>query len=130
MIRTYSKTELDPMKDEDFFRELGQRIAALRQQTGLTQAELAERLGLRQQVVATYENATRRLPSSLTLPLCDIFGVTLEELFGVERSKAKPGRAPKLQKIFDAVAELPKPQQQRILGTVEDMLIAQRAKAS
>lgn len=130
MIRPYSKKDFDPMKDEDFFRELGQRIAALRQQTGLTQAELAERLGIRQQVVATYENATRRLPSSMTLPLCDIFGVTLDQLFGVEQSKAKPGRAPKLQRVFDEVSELPKSQQQRILGTVEDMLIAQRAKAS
>lgn len=130
MIRPYSKNDFDPMKDEDFFQELGQRITSLRQRAGLTQAELAARLGLRQQVVATYENATRRLPSSLSLPLCEIFGVSLEELFGVERGKAKPGRAPKLQKIFDAVAELPKHQQQRILGTVEDMLIAQQAKAS
>lgn len=130
MIRPYSKTEINPMKDEDFFRELGERIASLRQQVGLTQAELAERLGLRQQVVATYENATRRLPSSLTLPLCEIFGVTLDQLFGVELSKGKPGRAPKLQRVFDALAELPKHQQQRILGTVEDMLLAQQAKAS
>ena len=130
MIKPNSKNEYELMKDEDFFRELGERIATLRQQAGLTQTELAERLGLRQQVVATYENATRRLPSSLSPRLCEIFGVTLDELFGIEQSKAKPGRIPKLQRIFDALGELPKNQQQRILGTVEDMLIAQQSKAS
>jgi len=128
-MRPYSKFELDPMKDEDFFHELGLRIAALRQQAGLTQTELAERLGLRQQVVATYENATRRLPSSLTLPLCDIFGVSLEELFGVERSKAKPGPAPKLQKQFHAISSLPKSKQDHIARVI-DALLAQEGAAA
>jgi transcriptional regulator with XRE-family HTH domain len=129
MIKPYSNFEFQFMKDEDFFSELGERIADLRLMAGLTQAELAERLGLRQQVVATYENATRRLPSSLVLPLCEIFGITLDQLFGVEQPKAKPGPVPKVYKQFRAICDLPKSKQDHIARVI-DALLAQEGTAA
>jgi transcriptional regulator with XRE-family HTH domain len=130
-MKANSKKDLEhQMKDEAFFRDLGERIAELRQRDGMTQAELAERLGLRQQVVATYENATRRLPSSLMLPLCEIFGVTLDELFGVEKPKGKPGRVPKLQQQFEAISHLPKGEQKFFSQMIERFLNEQAAGVS
>lgn len=130
-MKANSKKDLEHhMKDEAFFRDLGERIAGLRQRDGMTQAELAERLGLRQQVVATYENATRRLPSSLMLPLCEIFGVTLDELFGVTPAKGKPGRVPKLQQQLEAIADLPKGEQKFFSQMIERFLSEQTAEVS
>lgn len=110
------------MRDEDFFKSLGQRIAALRQQRGLTQAALAHRLGFGQQALATYENATRRLPSSLLIPLSNILGVTLEELLAVEPAKGKPGPAPKLQRQFEAISRLPKSEQRFFSAMIDRFL--------
>jgi len=111
-MRVYNKTGLVDMKDQDFFKALGTRIADMRQARGMTQAALAEALGLRQQVIASYENATRRLPVSLLAPVADQLGVTVEDLLALERTPPKPGPVPKLQRQLEAVAELPKSEQQ------------------
>lgn len=123
------RTYCADMRDEDFFQALGARVAALRQQHGLTQAALAERLGLGQQALATYENATRRLPSSLLVPLSNILGVTLEELLAVEPAKGKPGPAPKLQRQFEAISSLPK-SEQRFFSAMIDRFLNDPAKAN
>jgi transcriptional regulator with XRE-family HTH domain len=117
------------MRDEDFFQQLGQRIAALRQQRGLSQAALAQQLGLKQQAWATYESATRRLPSSLLMPTAQALGVTLDELMAVELPKGKRGPVPKLQRQLDAVTRLPKPEQQLVSQLLEKFVGGAAAKA-
>lgn len=123
------KTYYADMRDEDFFQALGVRVAALRQQRGLTQAALAERLGLGQQALATYENATRRLPSSLLIPLSNILGVTLEELLAVEPAKGKPGPAPKLQRQFESISQLPK-SEQRFFSSMIDRFLSEDSRSN
>ena len=117
------------MRDEDFFQQLGQRIAALRQQRGLSQAALAEQLGLKQQAWATYETATRRLPSSLLLPTAQALSVTLDELMAIEPSRGKRGPVPRLQRQLDAVTRLPKPEQQLVSQLLEKFVGGAAAKA-
>ena len=129
MIRRHYETQPTIMRDEDFFQALGARIAELRQQAGLSQQQLADLLGLKQQTWATYESATRRLPSSLLLPLCEHLDITLEQLLGVREGKAKRGPVPKLQKQFQAIGSLPKSKQDHIARVV-DALLAQEAQAS
>lgn len=48
-----------------FFKQLGARIAALRKDQGITKVQLAERLDLTQQMIASYEVGRRRVPVSL-----------------------------------------------------------------
>lgn len=126
----YRTKIITTMRDEDFFQQLGQRIAALRQQRGLSQAALADQLGLKQQAWATYETATRRLPSSLLLPTAQALGVTLDDLMAVEPPKAKRGPVPKLQRQLDAVTRLPKPEQQLVSQLLEKFVGGEAARAS
>lgn len=59
---------------------LGRRIAALRKQQGLTQDELAEKLGLSSQAVSKWENELS-CPDIMLLPqLAEILHVTVDEL--------------------------------------------------
>jgi len=117
--KTYS---LLSMRDESFFQELGQRIASLRQNAGLSQIQLAQQLGLKQQTLATYESATRRIPSSLLIPLTEIFAIALEELLGAQRPKAKRGPAPKLQNQIEQVSHLSKSKQKFVSDFLETVL--------
>lgn len=110
------------MRNEDFFKELGGRIAELRQQAGLSQKALANQLDLKQQTLATYESATRRLPSSQLLPLTSIFKITLEELLGVAPTKQKPGPAAKLQKQIDQIRALPRSKQKFVSDFLDTVL--------
>ncbi len=59
---------------------LGRRIAALRKQQGLTQDELAEKLGLSSQAVSKWENELS-CPDIMLLPrLAELLRVTVDEL--------------------------------------------------
>lgn len=63
---------------------LGKRIATLRKAQGLTQEQLAEKVGVSAQAVSNWEN-DMTCPDITTIPLlADIFGVTTDELLGVK----------------------------------------------
>ena len=57
---------LSQLRCEEMVRVLGQRIAALRRQQGLSQAQLAARLGISPSAMGMYEQG-RREPSADTL---------------------------------------------------------------
>lgn len=63
---------------------LGKRIAALRKEKGMTQEQLAEKVGVSAQAVSKWENDVS-CPDITLLPLlADLFGVSVDELLGVK----------------------------------------------
>lgn len=68
--------------------KIGKKISSLRKQSGLTQMELADRLGISFQAVSNWERGNT-MPDISKLPeLAEIFGCSMEEILGDER-KAK-----------------------------------------
>lgn len=62
---------------------IGQRIAELRKNLGLTQAELADKLGVSHQAVSQWERS-ETLPDILTLPkIAEVFGESISYLLGI-----------------------------------------------
>ena len=84
----------------------GERIAAYRKEQGLTQEGLAQKLGVTNQAVSKWES-DQCCPDIMLLPaLADVFGVSLDELFG----RAVPARpAESEQEARAVVGELPWP---------------------
>ena len=69
---------------------LGKRIAQYRKEQGLTQEVLAQELGVTNQAVSKWE-LDQSCPDIQLLPqLADIFGITVDELFGREVKKQEP----------------------------------------
>jgi transcriptional regulator with XRE-family HTH domain len=64
--------------------KLGQRMQKLRENAGLTQRKLAERLGVTVQTVSNWETGHRepRMNPSQTLKLCQSLNCSLEQLAG------------------------------------------------
>ncbi len=78
---------------------LGQRIALLRRQAGISQAELAARMGISASAVGMYEQG-RREPSVDTLvALSEIFQVSTDYL--LTGKIAAPREAGALQKLLE-----------------------------
>ena len=69
---------------------IGNIISTYRKNMGLTQDGLAQQLGVTNQAVSKWES-DQSCPDILLLPkIADIFGITIDELFGRERPQAEP----------------------------------------
>ena len=68
--------------------DFGNRIKTLRQQNNLTQAQLAERLGLTKSVISAYETGLRMPSYDILISLARIFKVSTDFLLGLD-SKEK-----------------------------------------
>jgi len=64
---------------------LANRIKEKRGELGLTQAELAERVGVTRKTVNTVENGVFVPSALLALKLAEALNVPVEELFRIER---------------------------------------------
>lgn len=71
-----------PSQSETF----GRRLARIRKSRGLTQPELAEKLGISRRMMAYYEAQTEHVPAHLLAPLAAILRVPVDELLGVRSS--------------------------------------------
>lgn len=105
-----------------FFQHMGTRIAELRRNNGMTQAQLAESLGVAQQVVASYEIGRRRVPVSILPTLARALATTVEDLIGEEPKPVKRGPAPKLQQQLERITRLPKAQQRFVMQMLDTVL--------
>ena len=65
--------------------KIGRFIAECRKGRGLTQARLAEMLDITDRAVSKWETGKSMPDSSLMLPLCDILGISVNELLSGER---------------------------------------------
>jgi transcriptional regulator with XRE-family HTH domain len=106
-----------------FFIELGQRIAAFRKDAGLTQTQLADKLEVKQQIVAAYEKGIRRIPASQLVPLSKALFISIDELLGV-KDKKKRGPASSIQKKLAEIDALPPSQKKSLLDTIDNYLRA------
>lgn len=109
--------------DQQFFKDLGARIAQLRKDAGLSQQAVADALELAQQTYANYEVAHARPPVSMLSVLAELFGVSVDELLGLHKNGAgKRGPTPLLQKQIERLNRLPKAQQKIVLKMLDGVL--------
>jgi len=105
-----------------FFKELGNRISKYRKEIGLTQEQLAEKIGVSQEVIAYYETGKRRLTLSLLIPLKNALFVDIEDLLGIKKGKGKPGPIPKIQKRLEQIQNLPLNKQKIVLELLDSFI--------
>jgi transcriptional regulator with XRE-family HTH domain len=98
---------------------IGKNIRFLRKKAGLTQAQLAEALGIKQQMIADYERCKVNPEVSRLPALAKALDASIEELFQVEMKEGgsavtirrKNRRDIQAQEIFLKL----KPEEQRII---------------
>ena len=123
---TYSLLDEQMTKDDKaFFKTLGKRIAEYRKEMGLTQTDLAEALGISQQLIAAYEAGLRKIPASMLPVLAKLFAVSLEQLVGIDNKPAKRGPASTLQRQIEQIGLMPRAKQ-KFISEMLDALIQQQ----
>lgn len=69
--------------------KIGRFIKSLRKETSLTQREVAERLNVSEKTISKWETGNGVPDVSLMLPLCKLFGISINELLSGERLDEK-----------------------------------------
>jgi transcriptional regulator with XRE-family HTH domain len=107
---------------------LGGRIAAARLEAGLTQQQLADKLGVTQRVVTYWEREAAGLRADQLAQLAEALNVSADFFLGREQKKRGSGPTGKARQVFERVSKLPRSTQQRILANVEDSITAYEAR--
>lgn len=68
-------------------QEIGQILKAAREAKGLTQKQVAEQLGRRQQIVGHWETGYAQPDANTLFELCDIYGISIDEAFGKKKEQ-------------------------------------------
>ena len=105
--------------------DFGQRIHTAREAAGLSQAHVAEKLGIHQTSYADWERHPVALRPEQLKALSALLNVTVEELIGIEAApKRGTGPAGKLRQVFERASKLPRDQQKHVVRVIEDTLTA------
>ena len=98
----------------------GQRLAAAREQAGLTQQQVARRIGVDQRVITYWERRPVALRPEQIAALADALGVPADYLLGRQtKDRAPPGPSGKLRQAFEKAHQLPRHEQNQIVKFVE-----------
>ena len=110
--------------------EFGERLFELREQSGLTQKEVAEHLGVSTRAYAFWERKPIALHTEQIAKLADVFGVSADVIVGREAGEARRnGPKGRLEKMFEEASELSRAQQEQVIAVLKPFVSAHRAAA-
>jgi transcriptional regulator with XRE-family HTH domain len=108
----------------------GERLNALREAAGLSQAQVADKLGIAQRTYSHWERRPVALRHDQLEALAAALGLTLAELVGAPEAKPRgAGPVGKLRQVFESASKLPRHQQAKVAEFVA-AFVAQQQKAS
>lgn len=109
--------------------DFGRRLTEARQQAGLTQQQVAERLGVTQKLITYWERESVGLKAEQLSAMAQALGTTLDFLIGQEAApKRRGGPQGRTKQVFDQVSSLPRDQQSRVLDMIETIVAGQAAR--
>ena len=118
-----SKLKLKPLTlDKSSF---GRRLAGIRKEKGYTQVELAEKIGVVQNIISAYECDRMRPYAEMIARLAIALKVSTDELIGTKTpsSTNENGKPPlRLLKRMRRIENLPTSKQKTILATIDAFL--------
>jgi transcriptional regulator with XRE-family HTH domain len=109
-------------KDRKTERAIGERLARLRKASGLTQAELANRLGVPQPNISYYESGQVRMYADMLAQIARTLGVSADDILGIQQRKASanghPSTRPALRRMIEQLERLPQRHRQALFHTI------------
>ncbi|MBR3686600.1 MAG: helix-turn-helix transcriptional regulator [Clostridia bacterium] len=88
--------------------KIGKFIAECRKKASLTQMQLAEKLGITDRAVSKWETGKAMPDTAIMLELCDILGISVNELLSGEKTNMENDNQKKEQLLLDMAKELEK----------------------
>lgn len=98
----------------------GERLFQLREERGLSQKQMAEKLSITQQSYAAWERRAVALKPEQMALLAAILDTTADSLLGRKADKTRgTGPVGRAKKLFDSISRLPRHQQEKVISILE-----------
>jgi len=104
---------------------IGQRLTRIRKERGYTQVELAEKIGIIQSLVSSYESGALKLSAEMTVRFALALEVTTDDLLmPAKKANRAHGNKPsrKILRRLEKIETLPRTQQTAVLKTIDNAL--------
>ncbi len=102
--------------------KIGQFIKSLRKENSLTQREVAERLNVSEKTISKWETGNGMPEVSLMLPLCKLFGISINELLSGARLDEKQ-YVEKAEENMACLVDRTTPQKKIVITTISCILV-------
>lgn len=117
------KTKLPPLRlatNETF----GERFGRIRKERGLTQQQLADRVGIRQSLIADYTSGRLRMHAEMVVRFAQALEITTDELLGTsdKRPLTDGPLSLKVVRRLTKIESLPEHKQRVLLQTIDSFL--------
>jgi len=106
----------------------GLRLTEARQRVGLSQAELADKIGVDRRMIAHWERRSVTLRPEQLVALAAALKSSTDELLGLQPPRSG-GPTGKVRQVFERVSRLPRKQQAKVVEFV-DAFVNQKAAVS
>ena len=106
--------------------EFGARLTEARERAGLSQVELAEKIGVDRRMIAHWERRSVTLRPEQLAALSDALKTTTDELLGLKPARAN-GPAGRVRQVFEQVSRMPRKQQAKVVEFVEAYVLQKAA---
>jgi transcriptional regulator with XRE-family HTH domain len=111
------------VQTEEMSQTIAQHLKEARKKQGLTQAELAEYLGVTREAVAAYESGRVRLMDDIIIRFASALKVSTDEILGYKQSSPDvPVLSLRLMKRLQKIERLPAFDQKALLKTIDNAL--------
>jgi len=117
-----SKLKLPPIHTDE---SIGERLARIRKDRGFTQVELAEKIGIIQSLVSSYESGALKLSAEMAVRFAMALEVATDDLLMPgTKGNGKNGKTPsrKILRRLEKIETLPRTQQIAVLKTIDNAL--------
>lgn len=103
---------------------IASRLVRFRKSRGLTQAQLADALGITRNLLANYEMGRTRLTDESIIKIASALKVSADDLLGIKETDGASATVPavRLVRRMQKIAQLPPAEQKVILKTIDTYL--------
>lgn len=123
-----SRLRLAPLPAALGREDFGDRLARIRKEKGISQVELARKVGLIQTLVSDYERGKLRLRADMIVRFAVALGVSADELLGLKSTKPAQD-LPRLRLLRRAEQlQALTPNNRRVLLTMLEALLAKQGQ--
>jgi transcriptional regulator with XRE-family HTH domain len=106
-------------------RHIGGHLQMLRKKRGLTQKELAEKIGVTREAVAAYESERGHILDVTLINIASVLKTSSDELLGIKIPKRDtPAVSRRLMKRMAIIDSFPEPTKKHIIKILDDCIKA------